>query len=89
MSSDRPLSGLEALYGRPEPPRRSIMQLYGAYETSYLPDKTKRELIHSAYWIGVGLSKHFGSLKTSAADNRVLGLAFLQGFLAMTKEMSP
>jgi len=63
-----------------------ISQFYEVGEKSSLPEKTRREILHSAYWIGVGLSKHFGPLKTSAADNRALELAFIEGFLAMNKE---
>jgi len=63
-----------------------ISELYEIGEKSSLEDKVRRELLHCAYWTGVGLSKHFGTLRTSSADNRALELAFLEGFLAMNKE---
>jgi len=64
----------------------NLLEFYEAGEKSALDEKQQRELVHCAYWTGVGLSKHFGSLKTSPADNRALELAFLEGFLSVNKE---
>jgi len=64
----------------------NLTEFYEPGEKSSLADKERRELIHCAYWVGVGLSKHFGSVKTSPADNRALELAFLEGFLSNKEE---
>jgi len=64
----------------------NLRELYEVGEQSALDDKNRRELIHCAYWTGVGLSKHFGSLRTSPADNRALEIAFLEGFLSNKEE---
>ena len=56
-------------------------EFYGSGEKSSLKDTQKRELIHSAYWRGIGLAKDLGCPETTAADNRALELAFVDGFI--------
>lgn len=63
----------------------NLSDLYELGERSFLKDQQKRNLVHTAYWLGVCLAKINGCPETSAADNRVLELAFLQGFMENRK----
>ena len=64
-------------------------EFYEVGEKTSLEEKTQREVIHCAYWTGVGFSKHFGALKTNAADNRAIEMAFIEGFLSLSREAPP